>query len=152
MLDYQKLIRFFDEYIAHYHEMLQFETEKLRLIAADDIEALNNAMGREQAFIMKTNAMEHRRLELLSGSAGKTFQEIIQEAPQEFRASLESRHNNLSRVVFQIKSLNSNAQEIVSRRLEMLETISSGKATDTYTKEGVKSRSSQGPKTLNKDI
>lgn len=151
MLDYQKLIHFFDEYISHYHTLLKFESEKLRLIAADNIEELNQSIGREQAFIMKTNAFETRRLELLGAeNKGKDFRKIVEEAPAEFKGALDTRYRDLSKVVFQIKKINANTQEIVSKRLENFDAALG--SVPTYDKSGTKSHAGREPMTLNKDI
>lgn len=152
MLDYQKLLRFFDEYISHYHEVLKFETAKLRMISEDNIEALGGSISKEQAYIMKTNALENRRLELLTPeNRNKSLSQIIESAPAEYKSALEARQRDLSQVIFQIKNVNTNAQEIVAKRLEMLEHIG-GTSAETYNKSGVKSRAAQGTMTLNKDI
>ena len=55
MPDYNKLIAFFDEYITHYKEFLQFEYLKLDMINNNQIEKLSKSLSTEQALIMKTN-------------------------------------------------------------------------------------------------
>ena len=52
--DYFKLVRFFNEYIAHYKELLDFEYSKLDIINNDKIEELSRSLSKEQALIILT--------------------------------------------------------------------------------------------------
>ena len=153
MIDYQKLLTFLEEYTLHYREVLTFETFKLELIVSDDIEGLNNSLSKEQALIMKTNSLENKRLELIGReNEKKTLKEIIADAPFEFQPRLQSKYEDLSKIIFQIKKINDNAQEIVSTRLSVLENIKNGTPSNTYTKKGGKKNFSESTSTLNKDI
>ena len=78
MPDYNKIIAFFDEYIAHYREFLQFEYLKMDMLNHNQIEQLSASLSKEQAFIMKTNSYETKRLKLLEGVKGSTFAEIAE--------------------------------------------------------------------------
>ena len=153
MLDHQKMLDFFQEYISHYRELLRFENDKLQMIFDDDIEALNKSISKEQALIMKTNAFESKRIEILGiGNEKKTYKQIISEAPYEFQPRLNENYNELSKLIFQIKKINENAQEIVSQRLDIIQNVNSGLSVDTYNNKGNKKHHTQGATTLNKDI
>lgn len=153
MLDYQKLLEFLDEYIAHYRELLKFETNKLQMIASDNIDALNKSISKEQAFIMKTNALETKRFVVMTAdNKNKSFNEIIAESPKEIKAVLETKHKELSKIIFQIKKVNDNAQEIVSKRLAIISNVNKEVSSDTYTKKGAINHQTQSTMTLNKDI
>ena len=78
MSDYNKIIAFFDEYITHYREFLQFEYLKLDMINNNQIEKLSSSLSTEQALIMKTNSLETKRLKVLEGTKGNTFAEIAE--------------------------------------------------------------------------
>ena len=152
MKDFQKFQSFMNEYNSHYRELLSFETKKLRLIADDDIDELRKSLNAEQAMIMKTNSLEKKRMELLSnGDEKKTMRELIEEAPNDIKGSLTNSYNELSKLIFQIRKINVNAQEIVSQRLNILEEIKSG-TINTYTKGGVKKHQSDVSSTLDKGI
>ncbi len=121
MPDYNKIIAFFDEYIAHYREFLQFEYSKLDMINRDDIEKLSSSLSNEQALIMKTNSLESKRIKLLEGTNGKSFAEIAENAPGEFGRRLSEQHEELSALIFKIKEINDTANIIVSERLKKIQ-------------------------------
>ncbi len=121
MSDYNKIIAFFDEYIAHYREFLQFEYLKMDMLNHNQIEQLSASLSKEQAFIMKTNSYETKRLKLLEGVKGSTFAEIAENAPEEFRKRLAEQHKELSEIVFRIKELNDAANITVTERLKKIE-------------------------------
>ena len=121
MPDYKTIIAFFDEYIAHYKEFLQFEYLKLDMINHNQIEELSRSLSTEQAFIMKTNSYETRRVKLLEGTTGRTFAEIAENAPEEYREKLTAQHKELSEIVFRIKELNDSANITVTERLKKIQ-------------------------------
>jgi len=120
MPDYNKLIAFFDEYITHYKEFLQFEYLKLDMINNNQIEKLSKSLSTEQALIMKTNAYETKRVKLLEGMTG-TFTEIAANAPAEYSKRLTEQHKELSEIVFRIKELNDTANITVTERLKKIQ-------------------------------
>lgn len=121
MPDYNKIIAFFDEYIAHYREFLQFEYLKLDMLNHNQIEQLSSSLSKEQALIMKTNSYETKRLKVLEGTTGSTFAEIAENAPEEFREKLTAQHRELSEIVFRIKELNDSANITVTERLKKIQ-------------------------------
>lgn len=120
MPDYEKIIMFFDEYIAHYKTFLKFEYAKADMINKGAVEQLSDALTTEQALIMKTNSMEARRIKLVAG-CGNTFDELIDGAPEEHKDKLKSQHEELSELIYKIKELNDNAGMIVSERLKKIQ-------------------------------
>ncbi len=135
MPDYKKIITFFDDYIAHYKEFLQFEYGKLDLLNNNRIEELSSALSSEQALIMKTNVFETKREKLLEGVKGETFAEIAENAPEEFREKLSAQHEELSAIVFRIKEINDTANIIVSERLKKIQRRTA--ELDVYNEKGV---------------
>ncbi|MBQ8786260.1 MAG: flagellar export chaperone FlgN [Oscillospiraceae bacterium] len=121
MPDYNKIIAFFDEYITHYREFLQFEYLKMDMINHNQIEKLSTSLSTEQALIMKTNVYETKRLKVLEGTTGSTFAEIAQNAPEEYREKLTAQHKELSEIVFRIKELNDSAKITVTERLKKIQ-------------------------------
>ncbi len=121
MSDYRKIIAFFDEYIAHYKDFLSFEYKKADMINKDEIEKLSASLGTEQALIMKTNSLETKRMKLLEGIQGKTFDEVIAAAPQEYKERLSKQREEFSALVFRIKEINDAANVIVSERLKKIQ-------------------------------
>ena len=150
MLDYQKLYGFMKDYICHYREMLDFETEKLSFVTADDVEALSTAIPKEQAFVMKTNSFESRRIDIMGDDKQKSYKQIIDEAPPEWKNRLSSQYRDFSKIVLQIKKNNDYCMEIVKKRLELLEHAKNGPAV-TYDSRGTTNAAS-AQTTLDRDI
>lgn len=121
MPDYKKIIAFFDEYIDHYKEFLSFEYRKADMINHDQIEQLSDSLSIEQALIMKTNSLEGKREKLMEGTNAKTFAELAENSPEEFREKLTEQHTELSALIFKIKEINDAANIIVSERLKKIQ-------------------------------
>lgn len=121
MPDYNKIVAFFDEYIVHYREFLKFEYSKLDMINKGEIERLSNALSSEQAFIMKTNSYEAKRVKLLDGMEDISFEQLAENAPPEYHDRLSDQHRELSRLVFKIKELNDTANIVISGRLKRIQ-------------------------------
>lgn len=150
MLDYVNLIAFFDEYIAHYKEFLNFEYSKLNMISKNEIEKLSNALSSEQAFIMKTNSFEAKRMKLLEGTNGATFSAIVENAPEEFRGRLSAQHKEMSELVFKIKDLNETAGIIINDRLKRIESRTS--ELDVYDGKGTLRRENASALAISKNV
>ena len=128
-MDYKALIAFFDEYNAHYRSFLKFEYSKMDMLNKNEIEKLSASLSAEQAFIMKSNALEKQRLALLGDNSSKTFEQIVSEAPEEYK----------------IKEINDTANIIVSERLKKIR--STVGELDTYNGKGaVRKESAAGSK------
>ncbi|MGN0641599.1 MAG: flagellar export chaperone FlgN [Huintestinicola sp.] len=119
-MNYPELLKFFEEYNAHYRSFLKFEYAKMDMINKDDIEKLTDSLSAEQALIMKTNTLETRRLKLFGADAGKTFPQIIEEAPEEYKEPLNEKYTELSQLVSKIKEINDTANIIVTERLKRI--------------------------------
>lgn len=147
--DYFKLVRFFNEYIAHYKELLNFEYSKLDMINNDKIEELSLSLSKEQALIMKSNSMEKKRIEILGEDKDLTFKEIIEKAPISCKKRLEGQYEELSACVMKIKELNDLANVIITGRLKRVERKTA--ELDTYDgKGGVKTEHATRSAIMNK--
>ena len=122
-MDYEALIAFFSEYNDHFRKFLKFEYSKLNMINQGEIEKLSQSLSSEQAFIMKSNVLESKRIGLLGGDI--TFAQLIEEAPDNYKALLESKYKELSEMVFKIKEINDTANIIISERLKKIRTAES---------------------------
>lgn len=147
--DYFKLVRFFNEYIVHYKELLDFEYSKLNMINNDKIEELSRSLSKEQALIMKSNSMEKKRIEILGEDKDLTFKEIIEKAPISCKKRLEGQYEELSACVMKIKELNDLANVIITGRLKRVERMTA--ELDTYDgKGGVKTEHATRSAIMNK--
>lgn len=150
MINYDELITFINECNEHYREILNFETKKLALVTADDVEAIYNMINQEQVYVMKSNAFEKKRFQILTDEKDKSFSQIIDEAPENYKRRLRNGHRELSRLVLQIKKVNTDAQEIVAHRLSVMSSVKNG-FVNSYTNDGTMKRSDT-VSLLNKDI
>lgn len=150
MINYDELIKYINECNDHYREILNFETKKLALVTADDVEGIYKMINQEQAYVMKSNAFEKRRFQLLVDEKDKNFSQIIDEAPENYKRRLRNGHRELSRLVLQIKKVNSDAQEIVAHRLRVMSSIKNG-FVNSYNNDGTTQRSDT-VSILNQDI
>lgn len=142
-MDYNALITFFDEYNAHFRSFLKFEYSKMDMLNKGDIEELSASLSTEQAFIMKSNSLEKQRLALLGENSTKTFEQIVNEAPEEYKARLDGQRVSLSEMIYKIKEINDTANIIVSERLKKIR--STVGELDTYNGRGaVKKESAAG--------
>ena len=147
--DYFKLVRFFNEYIVNYKELLDFEYSKLDMINNDKIEELSRSLSKEQALIMKSNSMEKKRIEILGEDKDLTFKEIIEKAPISCKKRLEGQYEELSACVMKIKELNDLANVIITGRLKRVERMTA--ELDTYDgKGGVKTEHATRSAIMNK--
>ena len=137
MLNYDALIKYFDEYTDHYREVLDFEYRKLENVISNNVTWLSTAVSKEQAYIMKTNAFEARRAKLLGEEgAGMTFLRIIEEAPESCKQPLKDYYNEISQLVFEIKRVNNHAQEVINDRLHA---AGSYEQSNTYSPRSIRS-------------
>lgn len=147
-MDYKALIDFFDEYNAHYKSFLKFEYSKMDMLNKGDIEKLTASLSSEQAFIMKSNSLEKQRLTLLGKDNEKNFEQIVNEAPEEYKERLDEQRKSLSEMIYKIKELNDTANIIVSERLKKIR--SAVGELETYNGSGaVQKGSVSGSKILN---
>lgn len=148
-MDYNALIAFFDEYNAHYKSFLKFEYSKLDMINKDEIEKLSASLSSEQAFIMKTNSLEKQRLALLGADNSKTFEQIVNDAPDEYKVRLDEQRRTLSELIYKIKEINDTANIIVSDRLKKIRSVTG--ELDTYNINGSVRKESASASTMFKN-
>ena len=138
------LITFFDEYAEHYRHLLTFEREKLQFVMHDDIAALDVSLSREQALMMKGNALEKRRERMLAdmGAAGLNFSALEEAVPAERRKDIHACHIRISNLVTETKRVNEHLMDLVNKKLKLLEKDFHGtdgdKRPDVYTGKGEK--------------
>lgn len=103
-----------------YRELSMFLMKKHTKILEDDLEWLTNSLNDEQAYIMKSQSLENKRLELFKvlGIADKKLSELIDEAPEDYRPKLKMLGTQLTELVDGIKEMNQQTHDIVKRKLE----------------------------------
>ena len=103
---------------------------------------------------MKGNSLETKRLNLLKaqGLEDKKFSEIIETSPSEYKARLNSKFDELSKYINEVKRINSSSMEIVKDKLSVIDTKLSKVNTKTYDPKGGAKNSSSTSSSLTKSI
>lgn len=103
-----------------YRELSVFLMKKHTKILQDDLEWLTNSLNDEQAYVMKSQSLENKRLELFRGLgiADKKLNDLIEEAPHEYQAKLKLLGTQLTQLVDGIKEMNEQTNDIVKRKLD----------------------------------
>lgn len=103
-----------------YRELTLFLMKKHTKVLEDDLEWLTSSLNDEQAYVMKSRSLEDKRLELFKGLgiADKKLAELIEEAPEDYRAKLKMLSVQLTELVDGIKEMNEKTNEVVKRKLD----------------------------------
>ncbi len=103
-----------------YRELSMFLMKKHTKILEDDLEWLTNSLNDEQAYVMKSQSLENKRLQLFSGLgiADRKLNDLIDEAPEDYKAKLKLLGTQLTELVDSIKEMNAQTNEIVKRKLD----------------------------------
>ena len=103
-----------------YRELTMFLMKKHTKILEDDLEWLTNSLNDEQAYVMKSQALENKRLQLFQGLgiADKKLSELIDEAPEDYRPKMKMLSVQLTELIDGIKEMNEKTNEVVKRKLD----------------------------------
>lgn len=103
-----------------YRELSMFLMKKHTKILEDDLEWLTNSLNDEQAYVMKSQSLENKRLQLFQGLgiADKKLNDLIEEAPEDYKAKLKLLGTQLTELVDSIKEMNAQTNDIVKRKLD----------------------------------
>ncbi len=149
MVNYDKIIDFYKEYINHYKEILEFQNKKIKYMSKNLIDELKGCVAIEQAYIMKSENFEKRRIKLLKeeGVDSLTFRELIEVTPDEYKQTLQYQYTELLKYVFAIKKINEEAMSVAKYRIK----TRGVKSNNTYDQKGGISNLVNNP-TLEKNI
>lgn len=97
-----------------------FLMKKHTKILEDDLEWLTNSLNDEQAYVMKSQNLENKRLELFKalGIDDKKLNDLIADAPEDYQPKLRMLGTQLTELVDGIKEMNQRTNEIVKRKLD----------------------------------
>ena len=103
-----------------YRELTVFLMKKHTKILQDDLDWLTNSLNEEQAFVMKSQSLENKRLALFEGLGikDKKLQELIDEAPEEYKAKLKLLSQQFIELIDNVREMNEQTNEIVKRKLD----------------------------------
>ncbi len=97
-----------------------FLMKKHTKILEDDLEWLTASLNDEQAYVMKSQNLENKRLELFTalGIADRKLNDLIADAPEDYQPKLKMLGIQLTELVDGIKEMNQRTNEIVKRKLD----------------------------------
>lgn len=103
-----------------YRELSMFLMKKHTKILEDDLEWLTNSLNDEQAYVMKSQNLENKRLELFKalGIDDKKLNDLIADAPEDYQPKLKMLGTQLTELVDGIREMNQRTNEIVKRKLD----------------------------------
>ena len=103
-----------------YRELTVFLMKKHTKILQDDLEWLTSSLNEEQAFVMKSQSLETKRLALFEGLGikDKKLQELIEEAPESYKPKLKLLAEQFIDLIDNIRTMNEQTNELVKRKLD----------------------------------
>lgn len=123
MKNYDEFLDFMDQYTDYLIDVAEKEKQKLEALESDDLTEINRILSDYQVYIKKTELFEKRREELFRelGLEGKTFREIIETEPAEYRDELEDLFCSFRDAVTDTREYNRRSLEIVRKNLRSTE-------------------------------
>lgn len=154
MANYNSIITFLNEYINHYMELLSFENAKLDLVMSGKISELSDSLSKEQALVMRGNSLESKRTALMEkeGLGGLALNEIINQAPQEYKTQLSEKKQQLSKYIFEVKRINESSASAVNQKLDTINKKLRNSDINTYDEHAKKKQISKFSSSLSKNI
>ena len=114
------LIAFLDQFNAHFESLADFLSVKQNRILLDDLTWLEEALAKEQSYIMKGDSLEAKRLALFEqcGIGGKKLSELPELFPEEYKGALKLQSDRMNEAIARIKRLNEVSSDIVQRKMQ----------------------------------
>ena len=120
-MEYTELLRFLEELNRSLESLTALQEEKRA--AAQDLDALNECMKREQALSLSLRSMEHKREALLGGLglAGVPLRDLPRRCPPERRAETARAVEQVLRSYQVLQSAQGAARTVLEGRLHQVE-------------------------------
>ena len=121
-----------DRFISLMKEITQFfdafqliEKQKLEAAASNDILRLEEIMKKEQAEILVLRGLERKQQEIQAqmGCEGLTFRDIIERAPEQDRAELESVYSRLSDSLDLFQKTTQSVKQAIDLNLHVIQKV-----------------------------
>lgn len=127
----EELIMTLEEEEAIYNSLIPINVNKTRIIINNDLQALQEITDQEQTMILKINALEHKRQEVIVNIGTvisrnpstldlKTMVKLLEKQPEE-QKRLSQIHDNLKRTIERLMELNHQNQSLIEQSLELIE-------------------------------
>ncbi len=127
----EELITTLEEEETIYETLIPINVKKTKIIISNDLEALQKITDQEQTMILKINALEHKRQEVIVNIGTvisrnpstldlKTMVKLLEKQPEE-QKRLSQIHDNLRRTIERLMELNHQNQSLIEQSLELIE-------------------------------
>ena len=127
----EELIMTLEEEETIYSTLIPINVKKTKIIIDNDLEALQKITDQEQNMILKINALEHKRQEVIVNIGTvinrnpstldlKTMVKLLEKQPEE-QKRLSHIHDNLRRTIERLMELNHQNQSLIEQSLELIE-------------------------------
>lgn len=151
------IVTFLEKYDEHFRELLTFLSDKLEKVTADDLVWLQDSLMEEERLVMRGNALEQRRLDLMAelDLADYTADMLYDDFPdEELRGLLRRAVDSISAAIYYIKETNGGILDLIEKKLEAQARIISKEdptlaptavlGTETYNSKGSKRKINTG--------
>lgn len=118
-----ELYNFFQRCLSFYKEFLQLETEKFNDMSENNLATLDQHVKQEEAFMLKSRGLELERTRLISRTEipDGTFRDILPLLESPMREKMEELHQELSKVLLDLKETNTRCNFMTELRLHRVE-------------------------------
>ena len=122
-LQIKKYFDLMEKHIALYTELKDFELEKMKDIAENHYEKLDDYVKAEEAYVMRAKGLEASREKLFEqiGIPGKKMREIISDLPDEYKDEGSRLYETLSGLVTDVGSINKKCMLMSEVRMHRLQ-------------------------------
>ncbi|MDD4089265.1 MAG: flagellar protein FlgN [Tissierellia bacterium] len=105
-----------------YKMFLELEYDKYKAVIKNDVISLDNIVSQEEVYYLQMRGIEHKREKLLNslGLSGKTLNEIIDAADDEFKTNLQEQFEELNNTIKEVKKINELLKTIIEVRLRRI--------------------------------
>lgn len=119
----EELLLFMERYLSFYHEFLLLETTKYNDMASNNIQALNDHVNNEEAYMLKSKGLELERDKLVAktGLPKATFRELIPLFEEPEQNKMKTIYNDLHDVLSDLKETNLRCNYLTELRLRRVE-------------------------------
>lgn len=112
-----------EKHIALYTELKKFELEKMKDIAENHYEKLDDYVKAEEAYVLRARGMEVTREKFFEqvGIPGRKMREIIAELPDEYKDKGNQLYDTLSGLVIDVSCINRKCMFMSEIRMHRLQ-------------------------------
>jgi len=118
-----EMLLFFLRYLAFYKEFLQLETDKYNDMTQNIMSSLDERVKVEEAYMLKSRGLEIEREKLIAQTElpKATFLQLIPLFDESVRDQIQEIHEELSRVLLDLKQTNLRCNQLTQLRLHRIE-------------------------------